>query len=116
MEQYFYQSCVPYSGVAGTSGMSGMSGMYKVSFVIEQKPYSILVRPIRGPENWMFLNLEYKDVSMHIVPYVLGLKSLVTELTPRMLGQEQPLHILKLGEFESDRSIRPDDAFTAESF
>lgn len=104
-EQHLYRSCMPLD-----------SGLYRVSYIIEGKPYSIVVRPVRGPENWLILtdNEPPADATARVAPFLLGIQSLVHDVTPRMLGETQPLQVLQLGVLESDRTIQPDQVITAE--
>lgn len=75
LEQFLTKSCVK------------KDRFYHVRFVIENKPYSLIIKPERGPESQYILTDEHGiDRSEIVKSYMRGIQSVSKKLTPRDLG------------------------------
>jgi hypothetical protein len=75
LEQFLTRSCVK------------KDRFYHVRFVIDNKPYSLIIKPERGPESQYILTDEHGiDRSEIVKSYMRGIQSVSKKLTPRDLG------------------------------
>jgi hypothetical protein len=75
LEQFLTRSCVK------------KDRFYHVRFVIDNKPYSLIIKPERGPESHYILTDEHGiDRSEIVKSYMRGIQSVSKKLTPRDLG------------------------------
>ena len=102
-EQWLMNSCVL---------VDPANQYYRVRFVIGHKPYWILVRPVSGPEKYIAVqDSDQDDVTASVNPYLRGLESVVTPLTPRILLDEE--HFVRVSSLldSSHRQMDADEAF-----
>ena len=59
---------------------------YHISFIIENKVYKLIIKPIRGPDNIIRItNENEEDITNRLIPYIHGIKSF-KYITPKLFS------------------------------
>lgn len=105
-DQWFRRTCQPYR-----------DGLYQIRFIIDEKLYALLVRPVRGPDKYMVLDEDQaQDVSELWQPFLRGQQGVITKLTPKMIGDAKILRMTSIDDDVLTRIIQSDEPIIVEPF
>jgi hypothetical protein len=103
IEQSLLGSCVP---------LDEAQTVYRVRFMIHHKLYHLVVRPVSGPIDMTVLNSVEEDISDQVTPYILGAKSVVQTLTPKLLlKQSEPVYVFSMHDPATPLRIEAEQCF-----
>jgi hypothetical protein len=98
-DQWFRRTCQPYR-----------DGLYRVRFTIDEKLYALLVRPVRGPDEYIVNDEDNDtDVSEHWQPFLRGQRAVITALTPKLVGDAKIVRLVSIREPELSRLVQADE-------
>jgi hypothetical protein len=104
VDQWLRRTCQPYR-----------DGLYRIRFVIDEKLYALLVRPVRGPDEFMVVDEETDtDLSEQWQPFLRGQRSVVTKLTPQLIGTARVVRLTSIREPDLTRLVESDEPIIVE--
>lgn len=99
VDQWLRQTCQPYR-----------DGLYQIRFIIDEKLYALLVRPVRGPDQYMVLDEDRQEnVSEQWQPFLRGQRGVITKLTPKLVGEAKTIRLMSLTDCDLSQVIDSDE-------
>jgi len=99
VDQWLRRTCQPYR-----------DGLYQIRFTIDEKLYALLVRPVRGPDEYAVVDEEKnREVSEVWQPFLRGQRAVLTPLTPKLVGNAKVIRLVSIYDPELSRIVESDE-------